>query len=52
MNIGKVVLGAIVLAVAVWTFITMTDPTAKYLGGVVLAILGLALLLTGLKEEK
>lgn len=51
MDTGKVVGGALLLIVAVWVFLTMTDVTAKYLGGAILGIVGLALLYTGLKEE-
>ncbi|KAF5418953.1 MAG: hypothetical protein C5S44_12135 [Candidatus Methanocomedens sp.] len=51
MDTGRVVGGAILLVVAIWIFMTMSDPTAKYLGGVILGILGLALLITGSKEK-
>jgi len=51
MNTGKVVIGAILLVVAIWVFIAMPDPTARYLGGAILGILGLAALVTGVKEK-
>jgi len=51
MNTGKVVIGAILLVIAIWVFITLSDPTARYLGGAILGILGLASLVTGVKEK-
>lgn len=51
MNSGRVAAGAILLMVAIWVFVTMTDITARYLGGAILAILGLALLIKGSKSD-
>jgi|LGVC01.1.fsa_nt_gb hypothetical protein len=51
MNNGKIVIGAILLVITIWVFITMSDTTARYLGGAILGILGLASLITGLKEK-
>lgn len=51
LDIGKIVGGAVLLVIAIWVFMTMGDPTAKYLGGAILGILGLALLITGLMKK-
>ena len=51
MDTGRVVGGALLLVVALWAFLTLTDPTAKYAGGAILGILGVALLATGIKEK-
>ena len=51
-DIGKIVGGLVLLVVAIWTFVSMTDPTAKYAGGAILAILGLALIITPLLKKK
>jgi hypothetical protein len=51
MDIGRIVGGAVVLVIAIWTFMTMTDVTAKYAGGAILAIIALALLITGFKKK-
>jgi len=50
-NNGKIVIGAILLVIAIWVFITMSDTTAGYLGGAILDILGLASLITVLKKK-
>ena len=48
-NIGKIVGGAILIAVAVWLFLTtMTIYDGKVLGGAVLFILGVAGIVTGI----
>jgi len=52
MKIGRVIGGLILIAVAIWAFVSLTNPTAKYLGGAILAILGLVLLIPGLGSEK
>jgi putative Mn2+ efflux pump MntP len=54
MNTGKLMVGAIVIAVAVWMmFLMPTDsPTAKYLGGTIVAIVGVAMLIEGFKKKK
>lgn len=53
MKTGKVVGGAILIVVAIWVFTIMpTQDLTKYLGGAILGVLGLALLITGLKSEE
>ena len=49
-NIGKIVLGLILLVIALWVVISMTDPLTQYVGGILLAIIGLALLVTASKK--
>ena len=51
-KIGTIVSGAVVLTIGVWFFLMgpTTDVTTKYAGGAVLGVLGLALLITGLKK--
>lgn len=44
MNNGKTILGAILIIVAVWVFVTQTNPTTKYLGGIILLVLGLLMM--------
>jgi len=51
MKIGKIVGGAVLLVVAVWVFIAMADPTARYVGGAILTILALALLIAGFRKK-
>ena len=51
MDTGRIVGGAIELIVAIWVFLTMTDVTTKYVGGAILAVLALALLITGAKKK-
>lgn len=51
MGIRRVIGGAILLVVAIWAFLTLPDPTAKYAGGAILGILGVVLFLTGIKEK-
>lgn len=48
---GKVVGGAILVVIAVWVFMVMPDYTARVVGGAILGILGIALLVSGLKRE-
>ena len=50
-DIGKIVAGVILVIVAIWAFISLTDPTAKYVGGAILAILGIALIVTPLLKK-
>ena len=52
MNEGKVVGGTILLAISLYSFIFISSPPAKYLGGPILGILGLASLIRGIKEKK
>lgn len=52
MNIGKIVIGAILLLVAIYVFIAMTSVAARFVGGGILAILGLVLVITGLKKTE
>jgi len=52
MKAGKVVGGLILVVVAIWAFVTLANPTAKYLSGAILAILGLVLLIAGLSPAK
>lgn len=51
MNSGKVLIGIIVLAVAIWMLLSLTNTTARYLGGAIVAIVGIYLLVTGLKKR-
>jgi hypothetical protein len=51
MNTGQIIAGLALLAIAVWIFLTMTDATARYLGSVILGILGIALLAKGIKRK-
>lgn len=50
MDIGKTVGGALLISVAVWAFVSLADPAAKYLGAAILGILGLALVFSGYKK--
>ena len=52
MKVGSIVAGVLLLAVAVWVLLTIDNVTARYLGGAVLGVLGIALLFTGLRAEK
>ncbi len=51
MNIGKLLVGVILIAVGIWLFFTSTEPMVKYLGGIVLFVLGLVLLMAGFKKK-
>ncbi len=51
MNIGKLALGIVVLAVAIWILITQADSTARYVGGAILAVLGISFVIIGLKKK-
>ncbi len=51
MNLGKILVGAIVLIIAVWLFLNVADPAAKYVGGGILALIGLLSLISGLKRK-
>ena len=52
MNTIKVVVGAILLVAAAYVFIAMTDFTVQYVGGGILAVIGLVLLVMGLRSKK
>jgi len=52
MKIGKIVVGLILVALAVWVFVAVENSTAKYLGGIILAIVGLAVLMGGFKKNE
>lgn len=41
-DIGKLTGGAILLAVAIWMAVYLESPTASYLGGAIVAIIGLS----------
>jgi len=51
MNVTKVVIGVVILAVAIWMFFGLADPTARYLGGGIVAIVGIVFLFLGLKKS-
>ncbi|PIY95432.1 MAG: hypothetical protein COY66_06880 [Candidatus Kerfeldbacteria bacterium CG_4_10_14_0_8_um_filter_42_10] len=51
MKIGKILVGLILIALAVWIYFAIENSTAKYLGGAVLVIAGLIMLATGFKKE-
>ena len=48
MSSGKIILGIILILVAIWMFIWMPTESlwAKYLGGAIVAIIGIVLLAT------
>ena len=48
MNIGKIVIGAILIVIAVYLFISIENLAVRFVGGGILAILGLAELTLGL----
>jgi hypothetical protein len=52
MKVGSIVAGILLLAVAVWILVTMDNVTARYLGGAVLGVLGIALFFAGFRAEK
>jgi putative Mn2+ efflux pump MntP len=52
MNIGKMVIGAILLLVGIYVFIAMTSFAARFVGGGILVILGLVFVVTGLKKTE
>ncbi|MBU0612444.1 hypothetical protein KKB10_00355 [Patescibacteria group bacterium] len=51
MKAGKISVGIILVAIAVWIFVTIEDTTVKYFGGIVLAVLGLIVFFMGFKKE-
>lgn len=51
MNVGAVVGGAVLILIAAWVFMTMSDPTAKFVGGGILGIVGLVVLATGFRKK-
>lgn len=50
MKISSIVGGVLLLAVAVWAYLTGTDVTFKYLGAGVLAVLGIVMLVAGFRR--
>ena len=52
MDPGKVFLGAIFLLVAVYIIVFVPSPAAKLFGGGIMAVLGLLVLIPGLKEKQ
>ncbi len=52
MKVGSIVAGVMLLALAFWVLLTIDNVTARYLGGVVLGVLGIALLFTGLRANE
>ncbi len=51
MHFGKIVAGLVLGAIAVWVFATMSDPTGKYLGAGVVAIIAATLLVKGFQKR-
>jgi len=51
MNNEKVVGGAVLLVIAIYVFITISDFTTRFVGGAVIGIVGLVTLLSGLKKK-
>ena len=51
MDTGKVFLGSIFLLVAIYIIVFVSGPAAKLFGGGIMAILGLLMLIPGLKEK-
>ena len=53
MSSGKIILGIILILVAIWMFIWMPTESLwlKYLGGAIVAIIGIVLLATGKKKS-
>ena len=45
--IGELILGAVLLIIAAYVFIAMTDETTRWVGGAILAVLGIASLASG-----
>lgn len=52
MHVGKIVWGAILILIALYLIIFLTNPAARFIGGGIVAILGLASLITGLMKKK
>jgi hypothetical protein len=52
MDIGRSVVGLIMIAVAFWAFFTLTNTAAQYIGGAALFILGIALIVTSIIRKK
>lgn len=48
MRSGKIVVGLILIAVAIYLFMFMESPSAKYLGAAIVGILGLAAVIKGI----
>lgn len=50
MHVGKIVAGVVLGAIAIWVFATMADPTGKYFGAGVLAIIAATFLVKGFQK--
>ena len=48
---GKVLIGLIVIVVAIWMLLSLDNATARYLGGIIVAIIGIFILAAGLKAK-
>ncbi|MBU1131052.1 hypothetical protein KJ840_02885 [Patescibacteria group bacterium] len=48
---GKVLFGIIVLIVGIWILFSMDNPTARYLGGGIVTVVGLAMLINGFLKK-
>lgn len=48
-TLWNIIGGIALVAVAIFVFVTGTDPTYRYLGGAILAVLGAASMYTGLQ---
>jgi len=51
MNAGKVVIGIILIVIAIWMLMSLENTTARYLGGGIVIIVGIFLLVKGLKRS-
>jgi putative Mn2+ efflux pump MntP len=49
MNNGKLVIGAVLLLVGLWMFFTLDNMAARWIGGGIIIILGVAQLMAGYK---
>ena len=52
MKAGSILVGVIVLAVAIWMLVSLENPTARWLGGIVVAIVGIFIIMKGMKKEE
>jgi len=52
MKSGKIVWGAILVVVALYLIIFLTSPAARFIGGGVILILGIASIVGGLSKKK
>ncbi len=51
-DIGKIVGGVILVIVAVWAFVSLANANAKYAGGAILLVVGLALIIMPFVKKK